>query len=255
MDNNQELFWESSIEDLKKGYIFNTSKNEYICVMCGKVYKKGLIYGVNNELVDAEFAMKKHIEEKHKSTFDYLLNLDKKFNGLSDIQKIVMEGMYNNSPDSEIALKLDNKAKSTIRNHRFSLREKYKEAKIYISLMDLIKEKEVYTEETNFIHFHKSIPVNDDRIVITENEKNILLKKYFNEDYTTLKKFPLKQKEKLVILQQIIKSFDKNKKYTEKEVNQIIQNIYPDHVTIRRYLIDYAFMDRKPDGSLYWLKE
>jgi len=252
---NQELLLESSIEKLKQGYIFNTSKDEYICIMCGKKYKKGIIYGVNSELVDAEYAVKRHIEEKHKSTFDYLLNIDKKYNGLSDIQKIVMEGMYNNLSDSEIALKLDNKAKSTIRNHRFVLREKYKEAKIFIALMELIKEREVETDETSFVTFHQSMPINDDRTVITEKEKNAILNKFFEDNYSKLKRFPLKQKEKLVILQEIIKSFNKNKKYTEKEVNAIIQSFYSDYVTIRRYLIEYKFMDRKNDGSSYWLNE
>jgi len=38
-------------------------------------------------------------------------------------------------------------------------------------------------------------------------------------------------------------------------VNEIIKNRYPDFVTIRRYLIEYGFMERKPNGSEYWLKE
>lgn len=70
-----------------------------------------------------------------------------------------------------------------------------------------------------------------------------------------MKTFPAKEKYKLVILRELASDFEKNRKYDEKEVNEIIKNRYPDFVTIRRYLIEYGFMERKPDGSEYWLKE
>ena len=43
--------------------------------------------------------------------------------------------------------------------------------------------------------------------------------------------------------------------YTEREVNEIIQPIYADYVTIRRYLISYGLMNRTRNGSEYWLTE
>lgn len=39
-----------------------------------------------------------------------------------------------------------------------------------------------------------------------------------------------------------------------KEFNEIIKTAYYDYVTVRRFLIEYGFLDRKPDGSQYWLK-
>ena len=36
--------------------------------------------------------------------------------------------------------------------------------------------------------------------------------------------------------------------YTEKQVNAVLADIYDDYVTIRRYLIEYGFMDRTRDG-------
>ena len=35
-------------------------------------------------------------------------------------------------------------------------------------------------------------------------------------------------------------------------MNGILQEIYDDYVTIRRYLVEYRFIDREPDGSRYW---
>lgn len=253
--NYEELFWESSIIDLKKGYKYDDYNEKYICIMCNKIYERGIIYEYNNKFVDAEYAVKVHIEEKHKSTFNYLLNLDKKYNGLYGIQKKIMEYMYKNIPDSEIALKLNNKSKSTIRGHRFNLREKYKESKIFIALMDLIDEKRNFDRNNKFVHFHKNLPVNDERIIVTENEKESILNKYFDNNFNMLKRFPKKEKEKLIVLQKIINKFDKDKKYTEKEINGIIKNIFGDYVTIRRYLVDYGFLDRKIDCSEYWVKQ
>ena len=67
-------------------------------------------------------------------------------------------------------------------------------------------------------------------------------------------KFPKKEKQKLATLRVIIKQFDKEKQYSEKEINEILKSIYDDHVTLRRYLVEYGFLDRKDDGSAYWVK-
>ena len=95
----------------------------------------------------------------------------------------------------------------------------------------------------------------DARYAITEEEQEKYLKKYFpwGPD-NALSEFPKKQKRKLIILNHIIKHFELNKKYTEKEVNEILKSIYVDYVSIRRYLIEYGFMERMQDCSFYWVK-
>jgi hypothetical protein len=57
------------------------------------------------------------------------------------------------------------------------------------------------------------------------------------------------------VLQEIADEFQRGQAYTEKEVNQILKAVNDDYVTVRRYLIEYGYLDRKPDGSQYWLKE
>ena len=69
-----------------------------------------------------------------------------------------------------------------------------------------------------------------------------------------LKVFPSKEKQKIVVLTQIARQFETGKRYTEKEVNQIIKEIYADYVTIRRFLVDYGFLDRTRDCKEYWVK-
>ena len=72
-------------------------------------------------------------------------------------------------------------------------------------------------------------------------------------DSLRLHKFPKKEKEKLVLLRRITAEFDPGTRYTEQQVNAIIAPIFHDYVTIRRYLIEYRFLARKPDGSEYWV--
>lgn len=68
-----------------------------------------------------------------------------------------------------------------------------------------------------------------------------------------IKVFPAKEKRKYILLAMICHQFEKDKKYNESEVNDILREIYDDYVTLRRYLIIYEFLDRTTDGSSYWL--
>jgi hypothetical protein len=90
---------------------------------------------------------------------------------------------------------------------------------------------------------------------ITEEEKNTVIRTYFdNTNELRLKNFPAKEKKKIIVLQEITNLFNKTKRYTESEINQIIGSVYDDFATIRRYLIEYGFMDRTQNCSEYWVK-
>jgi hypothetical protein len=69
--------------------------------------------------------------------------------------------------------------------------------------------------------------------------------------------FPAKRKMKLYALVYYTSKFESHKKYTEKEVNSIINeySAFNDPATIRRELYDNRFIDRYKDGSAYWLEE
>ena len=95
----------------------------------------------------------------------------------------------------------------------------------------------------------------DDRYKVTQQENDKLLKTLFPEGTDgPLRTFSIKEKNKLVVLQEIVKRFQAAQTYTEKEINQILKLVYHDFATLRRYLIEYGFLDRTPDGSQYWLR-
>lgn len=69
-----------------------------------------------------------------------------------------------------------------------------------------------------------------------------------------LKQYPRKRSLRIIALTRIADCFDKDRKYTEKEVNEIImQNIsFSDYALIRREMIQQMLIGRSSDCSEYW---
>jgi hypothetical protein len=63
--------------------------------------------------------------------------------------------------------------------------------------------------------------------------------------------FPLKQAQLLVILDTVSAQFDAEKQYTERQVNAVLAEITDDFATLRRDLVDYGYLSRTSDGSVY----
>jgi len=252
---SNKLFWGATIEELKKGFI--EGEKNYKCIICEEIFEKGRIYKINSELYDAKAAAEFHIEINHDSMLKYLLEMNSAFTGLSDIQREVLSFISKGLPDKEVAKKLG-VAQSTIRNHRYKLRQKEKQAKIFLAMMDLLSkntnEKINKLEETVICDAHKTAKALDDRYNITDKEKANTIKNYINAE-GSLKTYPSKAKKKIIILEEIVKNFSKGKIYSEKEINLILKRIYEDYATIRRALIEYGFFERTNDCKRYWIKE
>ena len=75
-----------------------------------------------------------------------------------------------------------------------------------------------------------------------------ILRAFF--EYGRLKSLPAQRKKKLVVLEEIVKAFEKNRVYTEREVNLIIADYFDDFCTIRRDMISEGLMERSSEG--YW---
>ncbi len=89
----------------------------------------------------------------------------------------------------------------------------------------------------------------------TEKDINKIKIGYFDSiKPLKLRLFPPKQKKKYITLSIIMEDIQ-DKYYSEKELNVILKEIYPDYVTIRRALIDYGFMERTLDGKQYWISK
>lgn len=251
MDVN-ELFWQAPIDDLKKGYIDQAT--HFTCLLCGEKVEKGIIYPQEGLLYEAEKMIQHHITLAHHSVFHYLNGLNKKMTGLTEHQSHILRLFYEGKSDQEIKEELEIGSATTIRHHRFALKEKERQAKTLMVMMELLKEQD--QKEEPFVPIHKTATMVDDRYNVTLTEEQQLLEKLFpNGVGKELVRFPKREKQKIVVLRAIANLFDQEKHYTEKELNEVIKPMYEDYVHIRRYLIEYGFLDRKADGSAYWVKK
>jgi hypothetical protein len=184
---------------------------------------------------------------------EYLLQLDKKATGLTDLQKQLISAFASGMSDTDIVKLTGAGSASTIRNHRFALKEKAKQAKLFLAIMEMMDG--ALPSGARFVPIHRTAPQVDERYALTQDEYNALLTKYMPQGPGgPLTGFPRKEKRKLALLRHIAKSFKKGRKYKEREVNEILQRFMAEeYVTLRRYLIDYSFLNRESDGSVYWL--
>lgn len=87
----------------------------------------------------------------------------------------------------------------------------------------------------------------------------IIVKKAMNLKFLSPegKVFAWLKKHRTEILAFIATKFDFQRPYTEKEVNDIILQwiTFEDYVLIRRELYDNGYLDRSPDGRMYWRVE
>lgn len=248
------MFDNNTLQELQQGYQFDLQTQTFHCLFCKQMYEQGVIYPIGDILCTAEKAMKSHIEQTHGSVFEALIQLDKKYTGLSDVQCEMLQLFYKGLSDKEIVEQSLVGSASTIRQHRFKLREKERQSKIFLALMANLENKRERTADTPVKNQEEEIVNTKYNITAQEQEK--VLQTYFKDGLDgTVDIFPSKEKRKIIVLQHILKRFATGKQYTEKEVNAIIQTAHEDYVTVRRYLIEYGFLNRNSDGSAYWVVE
>ncbi len=64
---------------------------------------------------------------------------------------------------------------------------------------------------------------------------------------------PEKPKKFDVVMRWLITYFEADRRYTEAEINEIIEQVNPDYATLRRGLVDYGYLKRARNGSQYWV--
>ena len=75
-----------------------------------------------------------------------------------------------------------------------------------------------------------------------------VLAQYFSG--SRLVSLPTGHGKRRLVLERLVQEFEPGLRYSEREVNSILQAFYPDHTTLRRYLVDEGFLTRAE--GLYW---
>lgn len=241
-----------TFQEIKEGYHLNDE--DYCCHYCDATFSSNEVYSFQNKMYLAKQAVEHHIELEHQGNFQQLIANQSKYNTLTAKQKELLNEFQTGKSDAEIAKQME-LSPSTIRHQKFTFREKAKQAKFYLALYELAFDQNK-TSTDHLIAIHNGATMLDERYFITEKEQAEVLEKNFS-NLTPLKlsHWPKKEKKKIIILNQIAKSIKSNHTYTEKEITQLLKEIYHDPVTLRRYLYDYGYLNRTPDGKAYWLNE
>ena len=71
-------------------------------------------------------------------------------------------------------------------------------------------------------------------------------------EYGALKSIPAQRKKEKIILEEIGKDFESGRKYSEKEINDIIMKYHSDYCTIRRDMISEGILNR--ENGIYFKK-
>ncbi len=245
-------FGKLTLDELKQGYRRDAQGGAYVCNVCGERFADGQVYPADGRYFTPEHAAGRHVISEHGGGAAVLIRSDTKYNSLTENQKDLLTRFAAGESDREIARDLQI-SEATVRRQRFNFREKAKQAKHYLATYELVFAAE---GKEPLMPIHNQAVFLDDRYVITEPERERILKNAFSSlDPPVLKTFPPKEKKKLVILTRVAAQFETGRRYSEAEVNAVIKPIFDDFVTIRRFLIIYGFMSRTRSGSEYWLTE
>jgi hypothetical protein len=78
-------------------------------------------------------------------------------------------------------------------------------------------------------------------------ERAKVVRDFFDGD--RLKQIPAQRKKRVIVLQHLLSRFEPGRKYTEREVSELLKAAHPDFATLRRELVDYGYMTRA--GGVY----
>ncbi|MDP2776978.1 MAG: metalloregulator ArsR/SmtB family transcription factor [Anaerolineales bacterium] len=80
---------------------------------------------------------------------------------------------------------------------------------------------------------------------------NKVVKDYLRKD-GSLKTIPAQRKKLEAILRHVVKAFKVGKRYSEKQVNEILNGYHEDTASLRRELVGFGLMKREGGGGEYW---
>jgi biotin operon repressor len=109
-------------------------------------------------------------------------------------------------------------------------------------------EEKALEEKSRRLLSRESLQAAVDDIDLDAYDKKVV-KNYMTPD-GRFKSVPLQQKKLLAVLRFLAESFEFDRRYAEKEVNEIIKRYHEDTAGLRRDLIDFKLMAR--EAGVYW---
>ncbi len=229
--------------DLTQGYYL--ADGLYHCLYCTASFAENQVYPLDGQFYTAKGMIENHLTSVHQGPLLALLSESHEQFGISTAQLAALQLFAQDLPDKVIAQRLA-VSSSTVRNHRFKLREKARQARYLLAAMALLDKPDPTLVP------HAGATMIDERYQITATERAQIIQASMDQN-GWIETWPRKEKRKIVLLSVLIKDFDPHKNYAEPAVNDILKQHVADYVTVRRYLIEYGFLKRTNDGKTYWV--
>lgn len=181
-----------------------------------------------------EEAAQAHLAGAHGSVLAALLQLEKGLTGLTDKQKDLIRLWQSGVSDAQIAAQTG-VSTSTLRNQRFALREREREARLLLMILSL--------SGLSALRPGKAIGHTSRREGIDQ---------FFQQG--KLLSMPARESKKELVMQRFAALFTPGQTYTHREVRDIISPVWEDHAFVRRWLVDHHVLQRTTDGRTYWME-
>lgn len=242
----------ADLQTLKTGLVWEEKGAR--CLICGQLFSKGEIFPLKGRFFDAGRAAACHVQDAHGGMLEVLLSEEGRTNPFTENQRHLLRLIASGRTDAEIAAETHT-ALSTVRHQKFVFREKMKQARLVLAVCELALSG-AGAEQDAILPPHGGAKMVDDRYLITQAERDKIIAGAFSSlSPLRLKALSPKEKKKIVILGRITQELEPGRRYTEREINQLLGEIYEDFSTLRRYLIEYGFVERTRDCSAYWRSE
>lgn len=177
------------------------------------------------------------------------------FKVLSDANRLKIIGLLAQHPYSveELAALLGLKA-STVSHHLSKLSKVglvSAKADSYYNVYQL--DEQALSEKTRSLFSQENLSAS-----VADVDADAYDRKVIN-DYTrkdgSLKTIPAQKKKLEAVLRHVVKAFKVGKRYSEKQVNEILSAYHPDTASLRRELVGVKLMLREGGGGEYWREE
>lgn len=177
------------------------------------------------------------------------------FKVLSDANRLKIIGLLAQQPYSveELAALLDLKA-STVSHHLSKLSKVglvSAKADSYYNVYQL--DEKALQEKTRSLFSQENLTASVVDVDADAYDRKVIT------DYTrkdgSLKTIPAQKKKLDAILRYVVKAFKAGKRYSEKQVNEILSAYHADTASLRRELVGAKLMMREGGGGEYWREE
>ncbi|MCL4270252.1 MAG: metalloregulator ArsR/SmtB family transcription factor [Anaerolineales bacterium] len=177
------------------------------------------------------------------------------FKVLSDANRLKIIGLLAQQPYSveELAALLDLKA-STVSHHLSKLSKVglvSARADSYYNVYQL--DETALQEKTRSLFSQEKLAASVADVDADAYDHKVI------RDYTrkdgSLKIIPAQKKKLDAILRYVVKAFKVGKRYSEKQVNEILSTYHADTASLRRELVGANLMKREGGGGEYWREE